>query len=196
MGKLFPKLYDLAMKPLERHSFKEIRTDLLRRSYGNVLEIGSGSGINFPIYVNVESVTAIEPNQFMIEESLKNKSKAIVPIEIHKSGAEQLPFDDQSYDTVVATLVLCTIPDVEKALLEMKRICKPGGKILLFEHVKMNQPFLAKLQDFLTPAWSKICDGCCLNRETVNVVTAHGFDIVEIKQYYRGLFVMMEIKHH
>lgn len=190
----FPKWYDIFMTPLERRKFKAIRMDLFKRASGKVLEIGSGTGINFPFYQSVESVTAIEPNQDMINRSLPKKQLTKVPIEIIHTGAESLPFADAAFDTVVGTLVFCTIPDVDKALIEMKRVCKPGGKILLFEHVKMDNPFLSKLQDWLTPFWKKVCDGCCLNRETSYLLIKHGYQITDMQKYYRGLFVFIELK--
>ena len=184
------------MNPLESGTFKDIRRDLISRAKGKVIELGSGTGVNFPFYQNVKSVTAIEPNPYMIQRSERNKKMASVPIEIIQTSAERLPFEDHAYDTVVATLVFCTIPDVEKALNEVRRICKSNGKILLFEHVKMEQPILANMQIILTPFWKKVCDGCCLNRETVRVLKSNGFHIVEMKKFYRGLFVMIEIQNH
>lgn len=178
------------MKPLEQGKFKRIRSELLKRANGKVLELGSGTGINFPFYNGVE-VTAIEPSEYMLNRSLKRREQAKVPIELIQSGAEHLPFDDHTFDTVVATLVFCTIPDVHQAMVEMKRVCKPGGKILMFEHVKMDHPFLARLQESLTPYWKKVCDGCCLNRETEQLIKKHGFKVIETKEFYRGLFITM-----
>jgi ubiquinone/menaquinone biosynthesis C-methylase UbiE len=193
VSQTFAKWYDLFMVPLERKKFKTIRINLLSKASGKVLEIGSGTGINFPIYRSVESVTAIEPNPHMIKRSLAKKAMSKIPIEIVNIGAEQLPFDNDSFDTVVATLVFCTIPDVEKALLEMKRVCKPEGKILLFEHVKLDNRFLAKLQDWLTPFWKKICDGCCLNRATTYLLKKNGYQMIHMEKFYRGLFIVMEL---
>ncbi|WP_010281996.1 class I SAM-dependent methyltransferase [Bacillus timonensis] len=195
MSTIFPTLYDIFMKPLEKRKFISIRSQLLAKATGQVLEIGSGTGINFPLYRGVQSVTAIEPNPNMSERAIENKTKAVVPIEIVKVGAESLPFEDNTYDTVVATLVFCTIPNVEKALREMKRVCKPNGTILMFEHVKMRDPFLSKLQDWLTPAWKRVCDGCCLNRETENLVKQNGLPIVAKKEFYNGLFVTLQIRN-
>ena len=183
------------MKPLEKRKLSSIRRRLLKKATGQVLELGSGTGINFPLYQNVQSVTAIEPNPLMTERAVNNKSQAIVPIDIVQAGAENLPFEDETFDTLVATLVFCTIPDAEKAILEMKRVCKPNGTILMFEHVKMRNPFLSKLQDWLTPAWKKVCDGCCLNRETEKLVSQNGLKIIERKEFYRGLFIVMEIRN-
>ena len=196
MSSLFPSLYDFFMQPLEKRKFSSIRRQLLNKATGQVLELGSGTGINFPLYpLGVQSVTAIEPNPHMTSRAIKNKSHAAVTIEIMQAGAENLPFEDHTFDTIVATLVFCTIPDAEKAVLEMKRLCKPNGTILMFEHVKMRNPILSKFQDWLTPAWKKVCDGCCLNRETVKLVKQNGLKIIERKEFYRGLFVAMEISN-
>lgn len=194
MGNTFSKWYDFFMSPLERGRFKSIRKDLLKSVNGSVLEIGSGTGINFPYYQSGVKVTAIEPSQHMIDRSSKRRELSVVPIRIIKESAERLPFDDHTFDTVVATLALCTIPNPEKALQEMKRVCKPEGKILLFEHVRMTNPFLAKLQDWLTPFWKKACDGCCLNRDTVYMIKANGLDILKIKTFYKGLFIQIEAR--
>lgn len=193
MSKNFAKWYDFFMNPLEQGKFKTIRKELLCEARGMVLEIGSGTGINFPIYENAETVYAIEPNPAMIEKSITKKENAVVPIEIINAGAEQLPFEDNSFDTVVATLVFCTIPNVDSALKEIKRVLKPGGTILFFEHVKMENRFLAGLQDFLTPAWKRICDGCCLNRNTHQLLKSHSLEIIEKKDYYNGLFVVFKV---
>lgn len=194
MSKTFSKWYDFFMSPLEKGTFKTIRKNLIQRAEGSVLEIGSGTGINFPYYKSVTKVTAIEPRQFMIEKSIKRKAISSVQIEVQKGSAEMLPYPDNSFDTVVVTLALCTIPDPKLALKEMARVCKPGGKILLFEHVKMSSPFLGTLQDWLTPFWKKICDGCCLNRDTVQLVIANDMKIIRKTSFFNGLFVELEIR--
>lgn len=194
MGAAFARWYDFFMYPLEKRKFKNIRSELLQKAAGSVLEIGSGTGINFPYYNHAKTVTAIEPSLEMIERSNKRKKISKSPIEVIQGSAEQLPFPDNSFDTVIATLVLCTVPNSPKALQEMKRVCKPDGKILFFEHVKMDNPFLANLQEGLTPLWKKICDGCCLNRETVQIIKRAGLEIAEEKAYCKGLFVQIEAK--
>ncbi|MGO4889847.1 class I SAM-dependent methyltransferase [Anaerobacillus sp. MEB173] len=194
MGKSFAKWYDIVMSPLENGNFKPIRRNMLKKAYGSVLEVGSGTGINFPYYNSVDHVTAIEPSQPMIERSSKRIRESCVPIKVIKGRAEHIPFADQTFDTVVATLALCTILNPEAAIREMKRVCKREGKILLFEHVRMNHPFLAKLQDWVTPYWKKVSDGCCLNRKTVQLIEANGLQVVNQKTYYKGLFILMEVK--
>lgn len=192
MSQLFANWYDFFMKPLEKKKFKRIRKELLAKATGSVLELGSGTGINFPLYEVPVIVTAIEPSQHMIERSLSKHRQAVVPIEIVQASAEELPFETDTFDTVVATLVFCTIPNPEKAIIEMKRVCKPGGKILLFEHVKMQNRFLSSLQNWLTPAWKKICDGCCLNRDTIELLRSNDISIIQMQQYFRDLFIFVE----
>ncbi|MCM2532403.1 class I SAM-dependent methyltransferase [Neobacillus pocheonensis] len=192
MSRLFAKWYDFFMNPLEKKKFKRIRKELISKASGNVLELGSGTGINFPLYEAAEKVTAIEPSQHMIARSLSKLKKSFVPIEMVQASAEELPFAANTFDTVVATLVFCTIPNPEKAILEMKRVCKSEGKILLFEHVKMENRFLSTLQDWLTPVWKKICDGCCLNRDTINLLKVHDITILKMQKYYSDLFIFVE----
>ncbi|WML48285.1 class I SAM-dependent methyltransferase [Neobacillus sp. PS3-34] len=194
-GRSFAKWYDFFMSPLEKRKFSVVRRKLLNNATGNVLEIGSGTGINFPLYSVAAKVTAIEPSEHMIDRSRDKQSVAKVPIEVVHGGAEKLPFSDNQFDTVVATLVFCTIPNVDLAMEEMKRVCKPGGRILLFEHVKMENPFLSKLQDVLTPFWKKICDGCRLNRDTISLLHEHGLKITSLQTFYRGLFIVVEVRN-
>lgn len=184
------------MKPLENKKFKKIRKELLSKATGSVLELGSGTGINFPLYEAAATVTAIEPSKDMIDRSSVKRKQAVVPIEVIQASAEELPFAADTFDTVVATLVFCTIPNPDKAILEMKRVCKQDGKILLFEHVQMQNRFLASLQDWLTPAWKKICDGCCLNRNTLDLMRSKDISISKVHTYYRDLFVFVEAENH
>jgi ubiquinone/menaquinone biosynthesis C-methylase UbiE len=194
VSKIFSEWYDFFMNPLERGRFHQIRRHLLEKATGDVLEIGSGTGVNFPLY-QVGKITAIEPSEYMITRSQRRKEEAIVPIEVIQASAEQLPFADNTFDTVVATLVYCTIPNVDRAVEEMKRVCKPEGRILMFEHVKMKQPYLARLQEMLTPFWRKICDGCCLNRDTYKIMEQHGFTVLDKNEFYKSLFITMTLKN-
>jgi ubiquinone/menaquinone biosynthesis C-methylase UbiE len=195
MSSKFAKWYDFFMSPLEQRKFKRIRSELLKGASGKVLELGSGTGINFPLYYNVDTVIAIEPSQPMIDQSLTKQKSAVVPIEIVNASAENLPFEDRTFDTVVATLVFCTIPNVEKAINEVIRVCKPEGKILLFEHVKMENAALSKMQESLTPYWKKVCDGCCLNRETLKAFSNQGLEIERVEHFYKDLFVVAALRN-
>lgn len=189
MGKWFPRIYDVAMKPLELTKFKKIRTALIDEAVGRVLEIGSGTGVNFPYYRNAVHIDAIEPNSVMRQRSFKNISKSYTPIQTYLVKAEKLPFGDNTFDSVVATLVFCTIPEPLEALKEIERVSKPGAKILLFEHVRVNQSFLEKTQDYLTPLWKKVCDGCHLNRDTLGLLNRSNLSILNVDSHYKGVFL-------
>ncbi|QTM98765.1 methyltransferase domain-containing protein [Sediminibacillus dalangtanensis] len=196
MGKWFPTVYDFFMKPLEKHRFKDIRSNLIAKAKGRVLEIGSGSGINLPHYQHcVEQVTAIDPNEQMLQRSAKFVRQGKVQVQLIKAEAEKLPFADNTFDTVVATLVFCTVADPQKAILEIKRVSKPGARILLFEHVKVHHPFWAKIQDILTPAWKKVCDGCHLNRNTLDYIKQADLSVLEFKNYYKGIFITVDCSY-
>jgi len=192
MTTFFTKYYDVLMAPLERKYFNSIRKQLLKKATGQVLEIGSGTGVNFLHYVLAEEVTAIEPESSMVAKSLSRAEKAAVPIRVIKANAERLPFTDHAFDTVVGTLVLCTIPEPNKALNEIRRVCRPGGSVLFFEHGRLNHSFFGALQDMVTPAWKRLCGGCHLNRNPVEMIKRAGFKIVRIEKHCHKLFVVVE----
>ncbi|PIC76426.1 SAM-dependent methyltransferase [Sporosarcina sp. P19] len=194
MESVFPKIYDMAMKPLEATRFKKVRTELIRNAQGNVLEIGSGTGINFPYYQQAKHVTAIEPNPQMSRRAMRRGRNAHVPITLYEANAESLPFADHTFDTVISTLVFCTIPNPLLALKEIQRVSKRDATILFFEHVKMKQPHLAKAQDLLNPLWEKVCDGCQLNRDTLSMIEDSGIYVEDMESLYEGLFLSIKCK--
>ncbi|TCP28890.1 methyltransferase family protein [Scopulibacillus darangshiensis] len=192
MSKWFPKLYDKLMAPLEKKKLENIRRGLISKAEGHVLEIGSGTGANFPFYKNASHITAIEPNPNMIKESLPKINQTRVPIDIRQESAEVLPFKENTFDTVVGTLVFCTIPNPRQALNDIRRVLKPEGKFLLFEHVRMGNTTLSSLQNILTPVWKHLCDGCHLNRDTLKFVQESEFHVNNVTSYYNGLFLVIE----
>lgn len=181
------------MKPLETKRFIDIRSELINKAKGEVLEIGCGTGVNFNFYKDV-SVTACEPNPVLRKTAYKRAFEAKTPIHVIEGNAEQLSFSDNSFDTVVGTLVLCTIPNPVKAIREIIRVCKPTGTILLFEHVRHENRILGKLQDLLSPIWKSACDGCHLNRDTVNLLRHEEIEIVEMKKYLGKIFITVEAR--
>lgn len=192
-GTWFPKWYDTLMGPLEKRGFQQIRKTLIGKAQGRVLEIGSGTGANFSYYdVLVEEVIALEPNSIMREKSMVRAGQATAPIEVISGDAENLPFMDNVFDTVIGTLVLCTIPDPAKALAEIRRVCKPEGNILFFEHVRIHDSILGSLQDWLTPLWKRVCDGCHLNRNSLDSIKLAGFKVVRLEKHYRKIFLVVE----
>ncbi|RSK28818.1 class I SAM-dependent methyltransferase [Bacillus sp. HMF5848] len=191
MARSFANYYDKVMAPLEKRYITAWRKKLLKHAEGRVLEIGGGTGINFPLYRNCEKVIAIEPNPHMIEKSIVRQKQASVPIQLIESKAEKLPFTDQYFDTIVITLVLCSVDNMEQVIQECKRVLKPNGKLLVLEHVKMEQPVLAGLQHLLTPAWKTIADGCHLNRNPEELIEKYGFNIISRKKYLSSLVVSL-----
>jgi ubiquinone/menaquinone biosynthesis C-methylase UbiE len=194
VGRWCAALYDTVMAPVERGGFQAICKQLLRHASGKVLEIGSGTGVNFPYYTEAERVIALDPTPAMVERSLPRTTQVAVPIEVIVANAEALPFPDHTFDTVVGTLVCCTIPDPCQALCEMRRICKPAGKVLFFEHVRVHHPLVGRLQDWLTPLWKRMAGGCHLNRNTLALIKQAGFEVTCIEPHYQELFLVIEAK--
>lgn len=195
MSKVFPALYDIAMKPFEKTRFEKIRVNLVRKAQGHVLEIGFGTGANFRYYRDVKRVDAIEPNPEMSKHAEKRIKNAQVPIFTYKAIAEELPFEDNRFETVIATLVFCTIPYPIKALEEIQRTSKSGARVLLFEHVKVDREAIGKAQEVLTPVWKKLCDGCHLDRDTLELVKRSGLVIERVTSYHGGLFLTIECRN-
>ncbi|RAV12934.1 class I SAM-dependent methyltransferase [Paenibacillus contaminans] len=192
MSRFFNDHYDALMQPLEYMGLRQMREQLLQKAKGSILEIGSGTGVNFPHYRNGERIVAIEPNRTMLEISLARAKLSNIPIEVERAGAEWLPFEDNAFDTVVGTLVLCTIPDPQKALMEIRRVSKPGAVLLLMEHVRIDRSIPGKLQDWLTPWWKRMCDGCHLNRNTAELVRQAGFQTKQVEWKFGKLLMILE----
>jgi len=146
-------------------------------AHGKVLEVGVGTGLNFGLYRDVESLDGIDPDPFMLERARPRAAELPFPTTLHQVGAERMPFADAQFDTAVITFTLCTIPDPAAALAEVRRVVKPGGTIQFVEHTRSIQPVLGGVQDALTPLWKKIGGGCHLNRRAVELVRAAGFTV-------------------
>jgi ubiquinone/menaquinone biosynthesis C-methylase UbiE len=191
MSERFARYYDNLMRPLEKRAFQEIRKQLVKSAVGDVVEIGSGSGANFPFYTNVNKVTALEPNSIMREKARTKLQHASVPVELIDGHAEYLPFPDDTFDSAVSTLVFCTIADPAQAINELRRVCKNGAPILFFEHVRIDG-FKGRVQDILTPLWKRLCDGCCLNRETLSLIECTGMEMRHVTKYYHDIFIKVD----
>ena len=180
-GPLFARFYDRFMKGSEDAGLRDKRRALLARAEGRTLEIGAGTGINLELYPeSVSQLVLTEPDEHM-RRQLQRK---IAPLEaeVVDAGAERMPFADASFDTVVATLVLCTIPDPQAALSEISRVLKPGGRLLFLEHVRSSDPSRARWQDRLERPWGWFGRGCHPNRDTVGTIEASSFAIVDAER--------------
>jgi ubiquinone/menaquinone biosynthesis C-methylase UbiE len=159
------------------------RRRLLTGARGAVLEIGGGTGANLAHYRNVDRVTIAEPDPFMRSRIGPKLEEASVPVEVSAAGAEALPYPDGSFDTVVSTLVLCTVLDQEAALDEIRRVLRPGGRLLFIEHVRAAGS-AARWQDRLEPLWRRLFGGCRPNRDTVAAIESAGFEIETFESFY------------
>ncbi|HET7479992.1 MAG TPA: class I SAM-dependent methyltransferase [Rubrobacteraceae bacterium] len=181
--RLFAALYDRFNGAMERGWMGERRARLLSGARGAVLEIGGGTGANVPHYRDVERVMVSEPDPFMRRKLQPKLARARVPVEMSDAGAESLPFPDESFDTVVSTLVLCTVPDQRAALAEIQRVLRPGGRLLFIEHVR-GEGSVAVWQDRIEPLWRRLMGGCHPNRDTVAAIRGSGFEIEALESFY------------
>ena len=202
-GRVFARFYDRALKATEENGLGAMRGELLAEARGRVIEIGAGTGVNLELYGDgVEDLTLVEPDPHMGAQLRKRLAERgeeearggvsidpadalaapVKPIPAHlvAAPAEALPFPDDTFDTAVATLVLCTIPDPVAAIDEMARVLKPGGRLLFIEHVRAEDPSSARWQDRLEKPWRFVADGCHCNRDTVATI-ASSFEVEAIE---------------
>jgi ubiquinone/menaquinone biosynthesis C-methylase UbiE len=160
------------------------RRRLLAGLTGRVLEVGAGNGLNFPHYpATVTEVLAVEPEPHLRRLAWVAASQAPVPIRIMDGTAEALPIHDGALDAVVASLVLCTVADLEQALAETRRVLRPGGRLRFYEHVRADDPRLARWQDRLRRPWGWLVGGCHPNRDTVAAITAAGLRVIQLDRF-------------
>jgi ubiquinone/menaquinone biosynthesis C-methylase UbiE len=181
-GRLFAALYDRMLAGSERAGLSEHRHDLLSRASGTVLEIGAGTGLNLEHYPDaVSELVLAEPEEPMarrLERRLAARGRAG---RVVRAPAESLPFADDSFDTVVSTLVLCTVADPERSLAEVERVLRPGGRFLFLEHVRSDDPRIARWQDRLHGIWRRCGRGCNCNRPTPALIGESRLTIEEIE---------------
>jgi ubiquinone/menaquinone biosynthesis C-methylase UbiE len=181
-GPLFARGYDRLTKSSEDAGLRERRRGLLAKASGRTLEIGAGTGVNLELYPDsVTELVLAEPDEHMrgqLERKLPRLGRAA---EVVDAGAEDLPFPDASFDTVVATLVLCTIPDPRAALGEVGRVLRPDGRLLFMEHVRADDPGIARWQDRLERPWGWFGRGCHPNRDTLATIEASALEIGQVE---------------
>jgi SAM-dependent methyltransferase len=173
-------LYDLLAGRAERAGIGQLRHDLLADLEGDVVEIGSGTGASLPFYDRAARVVAIEPDASMAKRLPAKVEEAKVPVEVVSASAQALPFPDESFDAAVAAFVLCSVEDQGEVLAEARRILRPGGKLVVLEHV-LGEGSTARWQDRLTPLHKRMAGNCHLNRDTRAAVAHAGFDVAGIE---------------
>lgn len=183
-GRAFAAGYDFFMKGAEEETMGPHRRELLSRVRGRVIEIGGGTGANLPFYrTGVEELAITEPEEPMarrLERKLAEYPQ--LPARLVHAPAESLPFEDGRFDYAVSTLVLCTVADPERSLGEIRRVLKPGGQLVFLEHVRSDDPRLAKWQDRLHGLQYRLAHGCNCNRPTLSYVESAGFAVEDLER--------------
>jgi ubiquinone/menaquinone biosynthesis C-methylase UbiE len=180
--RILPPLLDFAMRQRQLLPFRE-RT--LAAARGRVLEVGVGSGLNLPLYREaVAQICAIDPSAELLRLAQRRGADAVAPVLLVRTAAEQLPFADGIFDTVVTSWTLCTIPDPLRGLREMYRVLSPDGRLLFVEHGRAPEPGVARWQRGLTPCWRRFSGGCHLDRKIDDLIRSAGFDIVALRTGY------------
>lgn len=180
-GRLFTRIYDPILALGERSGMRDLRRRTLARATGDVLEIGAGTGLNLPHYPSaVGTLTLADPEPSMVARLRTVAGSSPLAPAVVQAGAEALPFPDASFDTIVSTLVLCTVDDVPASLSEVRRLLRPGGQLLVIEHVRSDAPGLATWQDRLHGPWKAFGYGCHCNRDTPAALDAAGFGTTDL----------------
>lgn len=180
-GRIEAAWYDRLLSAQERAGLADLRRDLLSDASGRVLEIGAGTGLNLEHYPDaVAELVLTEPQAPMARKLRQRPAADDRRVTIIEASAEALPFDDSSFDTVVSTLVLCTVDDPRRALDELGRVLKPGGVFLFLEHVRSASRRLAAWQDRLNPVWRFLGNGCNCNRSTEGLIASGPFTLVAV----------------
>jgi len=180
-SRLFAMTYDRQIAKTEEAGLRELRRGLLAAASGQVLEIGGGTGANLPFYgPGVESLTITEPEPPMVRRLERHARERAPLARVLRAPAEDLPFDDAAFDVVVSTLVLCGVSDQPRALRQIRRVLRPGGRLLFLEHVRSDDARLARRQDRMN--WLNRLVVCCdCNRPTLTGIQQAGFTVGEVE---------------
>lgn len=180
---LLPYLIDMAcgIGPVQRQ-----REKVVPLAHGRVLEIGIGTGLNLPHYdaARVDHIVGLDPGTEMHPLAQKRLEASGLSVELVGLSAERIPYDDATFDSVLVTFSLCTIPDPVASLREMRRVLKPQGRLIFCEHGRAPDASVARWQDRLTPVWSKFAGGCHLNRDIPALLDQAGFDCEDLQTMY------------
>jgi ubiquinone/menaquinone biosynthesis C-methylase UbiE len=182
---LFARVYTRVAELSERRGGGEHRRKLLTGLAGRVVEVGAGSGANFPHYpASVSEVIALEPERYLRQRAQRAAAETPISISVTTGDAEQLPGEVASFDAGVVALVLCTVPDQQKALAELHRVIRPGGELRFYEHVLSHSKWEARVQQLADATfWPHLAGGCHLARDTTTAIEQAGFQIETIERF-------------
>lgn len=179
---IFPQLLDLA---LSGERIERYRRQLLAHVQGSVLEIGFGTGLNLSCYPeHIRKITGVDPNPGMGSLARRRIASSPIAVDWQVADAQKLPFPSQSFDSVVSTWTLCSIPNVAKALREIRRVLRAGGKLFFLEHGLSEDPQVQRWQNCLNPIQKVIADGCNLNRDMARLIQGAGFRFEQLERFY------------
>jgi ubiquinone/menaquinone biosynthesis C-methylase UbiE len=183
---IFAAVYDFTSRWREEDFMPEHRQYLAQGIHGTVLDVGVGTGDMFPYFVEAAQRDSdlhfhgIEPDPYMLSRAEINAEELGLSIDLQAAQAESLPYDDERFDVVIASIVFCTIADRDRALEEIHRVLQPSGEFRFFEHVR-SEGTLGRVQDVMTPVWKRLSAGCHLNYRTRQVIERSPLDIAEIE---------------
>jgi ubiquinone/menaquinone biosynthesis C-methylase UbiE len=181
-GRLFARFYDRGLAASEAAGLADRRHALLARARGRVVELGAGTGLNLAHYpAAIAQLVLTEPEAPMLARLRERAAGHDPPATVVDAPAERLPFADASVDTVVATLTLCTVGDLDASLREVHRVLAPGGRLLFLEHVRADDERLARRQDRLAPLWRYVGHGCNCNRATLAAIQAAALTVQDVE---------------
>jgi ubiquinone/menaquinone biosynthesis C-methylase UbiE len=179
--RILPHLIQMSMK---QENFEPYRRRAVRAARGRILEVGVGSGLNLPLYEPGTQVVGLDPSTKLLSMARQATADRAQSIELIEGSAESLPLADHEFDTVVTTWTMCSIPNLPKALAEIRRVLKADGKLVFAEHGRAPEATVVRWQNALTPLWKRIGGGCHLNRPIDQLVAAAGFRIDGLKTGY------------
>jgi len=186
--------YDFMEGLVERSRYSKWREILWSKVEGNeILEVGVGTGKNFPYYPSDVEITAIDFSEKMLDRAREKAKKQDIEIALRQMDVQNLSFEDDTFDTIVSTFVFCSVPDPIKGLKEIKRVCKPNGKVLLLEHVLSANRFLAFLMNIVNPLVVRTM-GPRINRKTVENVSISGLKLEMVTDLAAGIFKLIEAR--
>jgi ubiquinone/menaquinone biosynthesis C-methylase UbiE len=174
---IFARVYERLARACDCAGERDHRIELAGGAAGVALEIGAGTGLNFDHYRCARAVVALEPEPTMLRFAGERVRGAPVPIRLVRGVGELLPFRDDSFDTVVVSLALCSVRDPSRVAVEIRRVLRPGGELRFLEHVRSTSPAWAGVQDVLAPVWALFSGGCRPNRDTVATLRNTGFRV-------------------
>ena len=193
----FARMYERISEESDRRGTAEHRARALTGLKGRVIEVGAGNGRNFAHYpAAVTEVVAVEPEDRLRALAERAARYTPVPVRVGAGHADDLPVEDASFDAAVASLVLCSVPSLERALAELRRVLRPGGELRFFEHVRSANPLVGAFQDLITPLWSVGAAGCHLNRDTAAAIRGAGFAIEELDRFAYAPLAMAPKQAH